>query len=177
MSVFADLKQQYGAGNCHLLQINSKRAGQANAESDGTTNMPDPWRLYVKQSSSTTQQLSSMPRKDSAMSDSLSNLTELIDQELNLNSMNTFRQSWSDRVSFVSSVYVASTESIGYIEQWCNVNRDWRRLRRFINCQYRIGDSWCLLDLEWSRSHPCIHVSDASCWSWCTTSCPFSVID
>jgi hypothetical protein len=89
VSVFADLKQQYGAGNCHLLQINSKRAGQGNAETDGTTNMSDPWRLYVKQLSSTAQQQSSMPKKDGAMSDSLSNLSELIDQELNLNSTNT----------------------------------------------------------------------------------------
>lgn len=91
--------------------------------------------------------------------------------------MRLVNQGGSDCVSSVSSVHVASTESIGYIEQWCNVNRDWRRLRRFINCQYRIGDSWCLLDLEWSWSHPCIHVSNASCWSWCTTSCPFSVIN
>lgn len=92
VSVFADLKQQYGAGNCHLLQINSKRAGQTTSgETDETTNMPDSWRLYVKQSSSSTsaanqQQSSTLPKRESAMSDSLSNLTELIDQELNLNS-------------------------------------------------------------------------------------------
>jgi len=87
VSVFGDLKQQYGAGNCHLLQINSKRAGQTIGEIDEATNMPDPWRLYVKQSSSTTQQqqTQTMPKKDSLTSDSLSNLTELIDQELNLN--------------------------------------------------------------------------------------------
>jgi len=53
--------------------------------------MPDPWRLYVKQSSSSTQQPSqTMPRKESSISDSLSNLTELIDQELNLNSTSFF---------------------------------------------------------------------------------------
>jgi len=92
VSVFGDLKQQYGAGNCHLLQINSKRAGQTNSEIDESTNMPDPWRLYVKQSSASSQQQSqTMPKKDSAISDSLSNLSELIDQELNLssNSFNT----------------------------------------------------------------------------------------
>lgn len=92
VSVFGDLKQQYGAGNCHLLQINSKRAGQTNSEIDESTNMPDPWRLYVKQSSASSQQQSqTMPKKDSAISGSLSNLSELIDQELNLssNSFNT----------------------------------------------------------------------------------------
>jgi hypothetical protein len=88
VSVFGDLKQHYGAGNCHLLQINSKRAGQSSGEIDEATNMPDPWRLYVKQSSSSTQQQSqTMLSKDTSISDSLSNLTELIDQELNLNSM------------------------------------------------------------------------------------------
>jgi hypothetical protein len=87
VSVFGDLKQQYGAGNCHLLQINSKRAGQTTGDIDEATNMPDPWRLYVKQSSSTIQQQSqTLPKKDSSISDSLSNLSELIDQELNLNS-------------------------------------------------------------------------------------------
>lgn len=49
--------------------------------------MPDPWRLYVKQSSSTTQQQSQAMLKKDSTSDSLSNLTELIDQELNLNRM------------------------------------------------------------------------------------------
>lgn len=49
--------------------------------------MPDPWRLYVKQSSQSNQQQSqTMPKKDSLVTDSLSNLSELIDQELNLNS-------------------------------------------------------------------------------------------
>lgn len=86
VSVFGDLKQQYGAGNCHLLQINSKRAGQTTGEAEETTNMPDPWRLYVKQSSATASQQQSMTAKrDASMSDSLSNLTDLIDQELNLN--------------------------------------------------------------------------------------------
>jgi hypothetical protein len=100
VSVFGDLKQQYGAGNCHLLQINSKRAGQTSGETDETTNMPDPWRLYVKQSSSSTQQQQqsqTMPKKDSSISDSLSNLTDLIDQELNLNSMSSRFTFKSDR--------------------------------------------------------------------------------
>jgi len=88
VSVFGDLKQQYGAGNCHLLQINSKRAGQISNDIDEATNMPDPWHLYVKQSSSsaTQQQSQTMPKKDSLVGDSLSNLSELIDQELNLTS-------------------------------------------------------------------------------------------
>jgi hypothetical protein len=88
VSVFGDLKQQYGAGNCHLLQINSKRAGQISNDIDEATNMPDPWYLYVKQSSSTAtqQQSQTMPKKDSLVGDSLSNLSELIDQELNLTS-------------------------------------------------------------------------------------------
>jgi hypothetical protein len=91
VSVFADLKQQYGAGNCHLLQINSKRAGQNTVDIDETTNMPDPWRLYVKQSSTIAQQqLQSLPKKDnSSASDSLTTLTDIIDQELNLNRMLT----------------------------------------------------------------------------------------
>ncbi|CAF4652696.1 unnamed protein product, partial [Rotaria sp. Silwood1] len=82
ISVFGDLKQQYGAGNCHLLQINSKRPGQTNNDINEGPNMPDPWRIYVKQSSLSIQQQS---KKDNSLSDSLSNLTELIDQELNLN--------------------------------------------------------------------------------------------
>jgi hypothetical protein len=94
VSVFGDLKQQYGAGNCHLLQINSKRAGQINNDIDEVTNMPDPWRLYVKQSAAVTQQQQqqsqTMPKRDSLITDSLSNLTELIDQELNLNSNRNF---------------------------------------------------------------------------------------
>ena len=120
VSVFADLKQQYGAGNCHLLQINSKRAGQtASGETDETTNMPDPWRLYVKQSSLSTsaasqqqQQAGTLPKRESAMSDSLSNLTELIDQELNLNS-NHFLSLARD---FLLLMYVCSFHfaSIGF---------------------------------------------------------------
>lgn len=50
--------------------------------------MPDPWRLYVKQqpSSNQQQQTQAMSRKDNSLNDSLSNLTDLIDQELNINS-------------------------------------------------------------------------------------------
>lgn len=87
VSVFADLKQQYGAGNCHLLQINSKRAGQISSDLNDGTNMPDPWRIYVKQSTSSQRQTPLVSKKDSVISDSISNLTELIDQELNFNSM------------------------------------------------------------------------------------------
>ncbi len=115
VSVFGDLKQQYGAGNCHLLQINSKRAGQTSGEIDEATNMPDPWRLYVKQSSSTTtqQQIQTMPKKDSSSSDSLSNLTELIDQELNLNS-NSFDIINKSYYSLFSSINYSSIRFI-----WC----------------------------------------------------------
>jgi len=62
--------------------------------------MPDPWRLYVKQSSASNQQQQqqqqqqsqTMPKKDSSISDSLSNLSELIDQELNLNSNSIIKE-------------------------------------------------------------------------------------
>ena len=51
--------------------------------------MPDPWRVYVKQSSTSTQQQSqATPENDSLISDSLTNLTEPIGQELNLNRRN-----------------------------------------------------------------------------------------
>ncbi|UJR31903.1 hypothetical protein I4U23_019377 [Adineta vaga] len=113
VSVFADLKQQYGAGNCHLLQINSKRAGQTSGETSETTNMPDPWRLYVKQSSSSTtntqeQQSNTISKQENSISDSLSNLTELIDQELNLNSsishpLGSFDPSSSDMTSITTT--------------------------------------------------------------------------
>jgi hypothetical protein len=103
VSVFGDLKQKYGAGNCHLLQINSKRAGQTSGDIDEATNMPDPWRLYVKQSSSTIQQQAqAMPKKESSITDSLSNLSELIDQEINPNS--NFHANQRKRQAFVYSL-------------------------------------------------------------------------
>ena len=82
MSIFSDLKQQYGAGNCHLLQINSKRAGQLNSEIDTTTNMPDPWRLYVKQATASSS-LSQNPLtvREVSITDSLSTLMESTNQE------------------------------------------------------------------------------------------------
>ncbi|CAF0878505.1 unnamed protein product [Adineta ricciae] len=150
VSVFADLKQQYGAGNCHLLQINSKRAGQtASGETDETTNMPDPWRLYVKQSSLSTsaasqqqQQAGTLPKRESAMSDSLSNLTELIDQELNLNTsishpLGSLDTSSSDMTSVVttdegydgSSINSAST----VIHGACLTLSDHDRIHVFMN--------------------------------------------
>lgn len=95
-SIFADLKQQYGAGNCHLLQINSKRAGQIPLDQDSLTNMPDPWRQYVKQNSTIVhqqqqqQQQQLVSKKDNSVNDSLSNLSELIDQELSLTSKSIF---------------------------------------------------------------------------------------
>jgi hypothetical protein len=75
--------------------------------------MPDPWRLYVKQSSSTTtqQQIQTMPKKDSSSSDSLSNLTELIDQELNLNS-NSFDIINKSYYSLFSSINYSSIRFI-----------------------------------------------------------------
>lgn len=73
------MKQQYGAGNCHLLQINSKRATQVNTETDGIINMPDPWRLHVKHSSQNVA-----VQRDASINDSISALTEMIDQELGL---------------------------------------------------------------------------------------------
>lgn len=88
ISDFAAIKAKYGAGNCHLLQINSKRAGQTAGELDEMTNMPDPWRLYVKQSSSTNRQQQpspqTIPKKEISVTDSLSNLSEAIDQELSI---------------------------------------------------------------------------------------------
>lgn len=77
------MKQTYGAGNCHLLQINSKRAGQTMDNPDGTINMPDPWRLYVKQS---TVSNSSIAQTNSSITDSVYNSAELIDQEGNTQS-------------------------------------------------------------------------------------------
>ncbi|CAF3933295.1 unnamed protein product [Adineta steineri] len=145
VSVFGDLKQQYGAGNCHLLQINSKRAGQTSGDTDAATNMPDPWRLYVKQSSSTTQQQQesqSISRKESSMSDSLSNLTELIDQELNITTsishpLSSFDTSSSDLTSIGttdegydgSSITSAST----IIHGACLTLSDHDRIHVFMN--------------------------------------------
>ena len=81
---FALVKQTYGAGNCHLLQINSKRAGQTADNADGTTDMPDPWRLYVKQSiMSNPSAAQTVSQKDSLNSDSVYSSSELIDQEGN----------------------------------------------------------------------------------------------
>ncbi|CAF0821694.1 unnamed protein product [Rotaria sordida] len=115
ISVFGDLKQQYGAGNCHLLQINSKRPGQTNSDTSETTNMPDPWRLYVKQSSTSNQQQSqTISKRDGSMSDSLSNLTELIDQELNLNTSITHPLGLFDTSSSDLSSITTTTVDEGY---------------------------------------------------------------
>ncbi|CAF4134837.1 unnamed protein product [Rotaria socialis] len=115
VSVFGDLKQQYGAGNCHLLQINSKRAGQTSSDINEAMNMPDPWRLYVKQSSSSNQKQSqTLSNKDSSLSDSLSNLTDLIDQELNLTTsishpLGSFNTSISDLPATIDEGYDGSS--------------------------------------------------------------------
>ena len=109
------MKQQYGAGNCHLLQINSKRAGQTNIETDSMTNMSDPWRQYVKQNSTLAQQQQHLPRLDSSISDSLSNLTELIDQELNPNCMKI--SSFECSMSFFSSIHGSSFEYLRKFNQ------------------------------------------------------------
>lgn len=77
LSCFDQLKGKYGAGNCHLLQINSKRPEQISADLNEITNMSDPWRLYVKQTPNSQMSIKS--------DDSISNLADSINQDLNLN--------------------------------------------------------------------------------------------
>lgn len=78
LSCFEQLKYKYGAGNCHLLQINSKRPEQINTNMNEITNMPDPWRLYVKQTPN--------PQISMKSDESISNLTDSLNQDLNLSS-------------------------------------------------------------------------------------------
>ncbi|CAF0737248.1 unnamed protein product [Didymodactylos carnosus] len=145
VSVFGDLKQHYGAGNCHLLQINSKRnqpQSMSNVNDPADSNMTDPWRLYVKTNETFQQQnrlsattsdvnyygqhetvnnsspqsyspfvlrkqgsaislpsvvnSSSLSIENSSYTDSTSNLTDLLSQELNI--VDTNRQQ-SERIA------------------------------------------------------------------------------
>lgn len=78
------MKAKYGDANCHLLRINSKRPEQINADMNELINMPDPWRLYVKQATHSQMSMKS--------DESISVLADSINQDLNLSSK-TFHNS------------------------------------------------------------------------------------